>query len=154
MVAKLLPHTKLKAKPNLESRIRTLKNDWEIIYDMLSGKDGSAFGWDEHKQMVVVEDVVRDFIYKYNMDISATQSQPSNPNIVDSIFSKKIRKSSKVSKPNSSNSLIDAATLLGDNIRQVGFELSRSIGFEMLIQEKVQKLYVALGEREGLIEDE
>ncbi|MBA0872643.1 hypothetical protein Goshw_017735, partial [Gossypium schwendimanii] len=99
MVAKLLPHTKLKAKPNLESRIRTLKNDWEIIYDMLSGKDGSAFYWDEHKQMVVVEDVVRDFIYKYvsldNMDISATQSQPSNPNIVDSIFSKKKRKSSK-----------------------------------------------------------
>ncbi|MBA0726786.1 hypothetical protein Golax_002590 [Gossypium laxum] len=74
MVAKLLPHTKLKAKPNLESRIRTLKNDWEIIYDMLSGKDGSAFGWDEHKQMVVVEDVVRDFIYKSTRKYAQTIS--------------------------------------------------------------------------------
>ncbi|MBA0628588.1 hypothetical protein Godav_023295 [Gossypium davidsonii] len=28
----------LKAKPNLELRIRTLKRDWAIIYDMLSEK--------------------------------------------------------------------------------------------------------------------
>ncbi|MFQ6619939.1 hypothetical protein Gotur_000392 [Gossypium turneri] len=38
----------LKAKPNLESRIRTLKRDWSIVYDMLSGKNNSGFGWDEH----------------------------------------------------------------------------------------------------------
>ncbi|MBA0607110.1 hypothetical protein Godav_019464 [Gossypium davidsonii] len=48
----------LKAKPNLESRIRTLKRDWAIVYDMLSRKDNSDFGWDEHKQLVVAEDVV------------------------------------------------------------------------------------------------
>ncbi|MBA0742157.1 hypothetical protein Gogos_015244 [Gossypium gossypioides] len=47
----------LKAKPNLESRIRILKRDWAIIYDMLSGKDNSGFGWDEYRQMVVAEDV-------------------------------------------------------------------------------------------------
>ncbi|MBA0632713.1 hypothetical protein Godav_001402, partial [Gossypium davidsonii] len=29
------------AKPNLESRIKTLKRDWAIVYDMLSGKDNS-----------------------------------------------------------------------------------------------------------------
>ncbi|MFQ6634567.1 hypothetical protein Gotur_011928 [Gossypium turneri] len=38
----------LKAKPNLESRIRTLKTDWAIVYDMFSGKNNSGFGWDEH----------------------------------------------------------------------------------------------------------
>ncbi|MFQ6669033.1 hypothetical protein Gotur_034437 [Gossypium turneri] len=38
----------LKAKPNLESRIRTLKMDWAAVYDLLSGKDNSSFGWDEH----------------------------------------------------------------------------------------------------------
>ncbi|MBA0762992.1 hypothetical protein Gotri_012524, partial [Gossypium trilobum] len=32
----------LKAKPNLESIIRTLKRDWAIIYDMLSGKKIAA----------------------------------------------------------------------------------------------------------------
>ncbi|MBA0855894.1 hypothetical protein Goshw_020728 [Gossypium schwendimanii] len=40
----------LKAKPNLESRIRTLKRDWAIVYDMLSGKDNGGFGWDDHKE--------------------------------------------------------------------------------------------------------
>ncbi|MBA0808840.1 hypothetical protein Gohar_024547 [Gossypium harknessii] len=35
-----------------------------------------------------------------------------------------------------STSLIDVATLLGENIRTVGLELSRGIASEMLIQEK------------------
>ncbi|MBA0742407.1 hypothetical protein Gogos_015467, partial [Gossypium gossypioides] len=36
MLEKVLPHAMLKAKYNLESTIRTLKNDWAIIYHMLS----------------------------------------------------------------------------------------------------------------------
>ncbi|MBA0742153.1 hypothetical protein Gogos_015244, partial [Gossypium gossypioides] len=48
----------LKAKPNLESMIRTLKRDWAIVYDMLCGKDNSDFGWDKHTQMIVAENVV------------------------------------------------------------------------------------------------
>ncbi|MBA0779676.1 hypothetical protein Gotri_003900 [Gossypium trilobum] len=43
MLEKVLPHAMLKAKPNLESRIRTLKRDLAIVYDMLSGKDNSSF---------------------------------------------------------------------------------------------------------------
>ncbi|MFQ6655296.1 hypothetical protein Gotur_025915 [Gossypium turneri] len=31
-----------------------------LVYDMLSGKDNSGFGWDEHKHMVVAEDAVKD----------------------------------------------------------------------------------------------
>ncbi|KAG8488877.1 hypothetical protein CXB51_016934 [Gossypium anomalum] len=56
MLEKVLPDAKLKAKPNLESRIRTLKRDCSIVYDMLSGKNNSGFGWDEHRQLVVAED--------------------------------------------------------------------------------------------------
>ncbi|MBA0791984.1 hypothetical protein Gohar_016520, partial [Gossypium harknessii] len=56
MLENILPHAMLKAKPNLELRIRTLKMDWTIIYDMLCGKENNSFGWDEHRQMVVVED--------------------------------------------------------------------------------------------------
>ncbi|MBA0815692.1 hypothetical protein Gohar_000448 [Gossypium harknessii] len=44
--------------------------------------------------------------------------------------------------------------LLGENIRTVGLELSRSIAFEKVIQESAQKLYLALCEVEGLTEDE
>ncbi|KAK5782660.1 hypothetical protein PVK06_037165 [Gossypium arboreum] len=58
MMEKVLPNAMLKAKPNLESRIRTLKRDWSIVYDMLSGKNNSGFGWDEHRQLVVAEDAV------------------------------------------------------------------------------------------------
>ncbi|KAH1121133.1 hypothetical protein J1N35_004293 [Gossypium stocksii] len=58
MIEKILPDAKLKAKPNLESRIRTLKREWSIVYDMLSGRNNSGFGWDEHRQLVVAEDAV------------------------------------------------------------------------------------------------
>ncbi|MBA0865335.1 hypothetical protein Goshw_011212 [Gossypium schwendimanii] len=40
----------LKAKPNLELMIKTLKRDWAIVYDMRSGKNNSSFGWDNHKE--------------------------------------------------------------------------------------------------------
>ncbi|MFQ6668583.1 hypothetical protein Gotur_034164 [Gossypium turneri] len=43
MLEKVLPNAMLKAKPNLESRIRILKSDWSIVYDMLSGKNNSGF---------------------------------------------------------------------------------------------------------------
>ncbi|KAG8492927.1 hypothetical protein CXB51_010200 [Gossypium anomalum] len=56
MLEKVLPNAMLKVKPNLELRIRTLKRDWLIVYDMLSGKNNSGFGWDEHRQLVVAED--------------------------------------------------------------------------------------------------
>ncbi|KAH1129093.1 hypothetical protein J1N35_000471 [Gossypium stocksii] len=46
-----LPHAMPKAKPNLESKIRTLKKDSTIIYNMLRGKDNSDFGWDDHRHM-------------------------------------------------------------------------------------------------------
>ncbi|MFQ6621621.1 hypothetical protein Gotur_002969, partial [Gossypium turneri] len=48
----------LKARPNIESRIRVLKRDWSIVYDMLNGKNNSGFRWDEHRQLVVAEDAV------------------------------------------------------------------------------------------------
>ncbi|PPD89530.1 hypothetical protein GOBAR_DD13516 [Gossypium barbadense] len=48
----------LKAKPNIESRIRLLKREWSIVYDMLNGQNNSGFGWDEHRQLVVAEDAV------------------------------------------------------------------------------------------------
>ncbi|MBA0746802.1 hypothetical protein Gogos_009286, partial [Gossypium gossypioides] len=57
MLEKVLPHSMLKAKLNLELRIRTLKRDWAIVYNMLNGKDNSDFGWDEHRQLVITEDV-------------------------------------------------------------------------------------------------
>ncbi|MBA0634099.1 hypothetical protein Godav_005230, partial [Gossypium davidsonii] len=62
MLEKVLPHAMLKAKPNLESRIRTLKRDLAIIYDMLSGKDNSGFatGKDPQTTVDIVEEIDAD----------------------------------------------------------------------------------------------
>ncbi|MBA0802401.1 hypothetical protein Gohar_012699 [Gossypium harknessii] len=162
MLEKVLPYAMLKSKPNLESRIRTLKKDWVIVYDMLNGKDNSGLGWDEHRQMVVVEDAHKAATRKYaqtvadiveeidvedvattnnleegnnyhgcednvslnEMDVSATQSQPSKPNQD------------------------------GKNIQTIGLKLSRSIASEKMLQESAQKLYLALCEVEGLTKDD
>ncbi|MBA0705976.1 hypothetical protein Golax_018123 [Gossypium laxum] len=40
---------------------------------MLSGKDNSGFGWDEHKHMVVAEDVVwNSYISPVNSEIAVS----------------------------------------------------------------------------------
>ncbi|MBA0819321.1 hypothetical protein Gohar_019752 [Gossypium harknessii] len=38
--------------------IRTLKRDWAIVYNMFNENDNKGFGWDEHRQMVVIEDAM------------------------------------------------------------------------------------------------
>ncbi|XP_052479538.1 uncharacterized protein LOC128034737 [Gossypium raimondii] len=64
MLQKVLPNAMLKAKPNIESRIRLLKREWSIVYDMLNGQNNSGFGWDEHRQLLVAEDAVWDSYLK------------------------------------------------------------------------------------------
>ncbi|XP_040952466.1 uncharacterized protein [Gossypium hirsutum] len=68
MLEKALPNAMLKARPNIESRIRLLKREWSIVYDMLNGQNNNGFGWDEHRQLVVVEDVVWDSYLKSHKD--------------------------------------------------------------------------------------
>ncbi|MFQ6657308.1 hypothetical protein Gotur_027045 [Gossypium turneri] len=63
------------------------------------------------------------------MDVSATQLQPSKPNQDGSTYSKKKKKISDGSEQ-ISTSITNAVMLLGENIRTVGLELSRSIASE------------------------
>ncbi|MBA0624403.1 hypothetical protein Godav_009770 [Gossypium davidsonii] len=41
---------------NAYMRFKDIERDWEIFYNMFSGKDNSEFGWDKHRQMVVAKD--------------------------------------------------------------------------------------------------
>lgn len=59
-LAKVLPNSNIKGKPHIESRMRTLKKDWGIIYDMINGTNTSGFGWDDHRRMVTADDAVWD----------------------------------------------------------------------------------------------
>ncbi|XVF70938.1 hypothetical protein PTKIN_Ptkin11bG0202300 [Pterospermum kingtungense] len=42
MLARKLPNANIKAKPHIESRIKTLKKDWAIVYDMVEGDNTSG----------------------------------------------------------------------------------------------------------------
>ncbi|MFQ6621739.1 hypothetical protein Gotur_002685, partial [Gossypium turneri] len=63
MLEKALPNAMLKAKPNIESRIRLLKREWSIVYDMLNGQNNSGFGWDEHSHKEAAQFRHRTFPY-------------------------------------------------------------------------------------------
>ncbi|MFQ6641517.1 hypothetical protein Gotur_016226 [Gossypium turneri] len=100
----------LKAKPNFELRIRRLKKDWAIVYDMLSGKDNSDFGWDEYRQLVDAKDVVwnshkeagqfrhRSFPYYdqlttiYAKDRAIGKNAHTTANIVEEIYAEDVAK--------------------------------------------------------------
>ncbi|GJT22796.1 ALP1-like protein [Tanacetum coccineum] len=45
-----LPDSGLLAKPHIESRIKTMKDDWQVVYDMLNSTSG--FGYDKEKNCV------------------------------------------------------------------------------------------------------
>ncbi|XP_057778464.1 uncharacterized protein At2g29880-like isoform X3 [Salvia miltiorrhiza] len=55
-----LPNSGLKAKPHIESRIKTLKKDFHIVYDMVNGNNTSGFGYDADKKCVTAEKDVWD----------------------------------------------------------------------------------------------
>ncbi|XP_052476883.1 uncharacterized protein At2g29880-like [Gossypium raimondii] len=231
MLEKALPNAMLKARLNIESRIRVLKRDWSIVYDMLNGQNNIGFGWDEHRQLVVVEDAVwnsylnshkevgqfrhrsfpyygqltaiytrdrvtgkdaqtaADVIEEINaqdvptidmneernefydceadvslddMDVSPTKPRP-NRNQGGSLSSKKKKKNSDASD-NISSSFNEAATLLAENMRAIGEQISRSIASDVIVQQKSEKfqiirekatnLYPTLCEIEGLSVDE
>lgn len=53
-----LPDSKILAKPHIESRLKTLKRDWQTVYDMLHGNNTSGFGYDSSNKCVTAEESV------------------------------------------------------------------------------------------------
>ncbi|XVF86524.1 hypothetical protein PTKIN_Ptkin18bG0048000 [Pterospermum kingtungense] len=106
MVGKKLPSANIKAKPHVESMIKTLKKDWSIIFDMVQDK---AIGQDAQ----AAADILEDIALEENVEINE-----------------------------------------GDKLSEITDKLSDSIGSERILQQKVQELYGALGEIEGLAADE
>ncbi|KAM0000236.1 putative Myb/SANT-like domain-containing protein [Helianthus debilis subsp. tardiflorus] len=51
-LAKSLPEAGIKAKPHIESRVKTMKSDWSAIHDMLAWNNTSGFGWDYNNDML------------------------------------------------------------------------------------------------------
>ncbi|KAG8491173.1 hypothetical protein CXB51_014422 [Gossypium anomalum] len=77
----------------------------------------------------------KDDVSLDEMDVSATQSQLSKPNQDSATFSKKKKKIYDGSEQ-ISTSISNVSILLGENIRTIGLELSRSIASEKVLQER------------------
>ncbi|PPD83542.1 hypothetical protein GOBAR_DD19515 [Gossypium barbadense] len=231
MLEKDLPNAMLKAKPNIESRIRLLKREWSIVYDMLNGQNNSSFGWDEHRQLVVAEDAVWDSYLKshreaaqfrhrtfpyydqlttiYARDQATGKDAQTAADVLEEIYAENVpttdineerntfydceadvslddmdvsgleprgdrdqrgssssnkRKKKSDARDNMYSSFDEAATLLAENIKAVGDQISRSIASEVVVQqkseeyqkmeEKASNLYSTLWEIEGLTDDQ
>ncbi|PPD99956.1 hypothetical protein GOBAR_DD03004 [Gossypium barbadense] len=200
MLKKALPNAMLKARPNIESRIRLLKRDWSIVYDMLNGQNNSSFGWDEHRQLVVAEDTShkeagqfrhRSFPYYdqltaiYARDRATSKDAQTAADVIEEINAQDIpitdineeRNEFYDCKVDVSLDDMDvsatelrpdrnqgAATLLVENMRAIGEQISKSIASDVvvqqkseefqIIQEKATNLYPTLCEIEGLSVDE
>ncbi|KAL5574249.1 hypothetical protein UlMin_023846 [Ulmus minor] len=50
----------LKAKPHIESRMKTLKTQFYVVHEMLTGPNCSGFGWDSDRKMVTAEKPIWD----------------------------------------------------------------------------------------------
>ncbi|KAK1389962.1 DNA-binding storekeeper protein-relatedtranscriptional regulator [Heracleum sosnowskyi] len=47
-----LPNAGLKGKPHIESRIKTFKKDFTVVYDIRYGANSSGFGWNSEEHLV------------------------------------------------------------------------------------------------------
>ncbi|KAL8476256.1 hypothetical protein ACS0TY_028792 [Phlomoides rotata] len=59
-----LPNSGLKAKPHIESRIKTLKKDFHIVYDMLNGSNTSGLEWIQLKNVLLQKNLCGTHIFK------------------------------------------------------------------------------------------
>ena len=57
-LSKTLPNAGIKAKPHIESRLETLKREFQEVHAMLYGPDASGFRWENVRKCVVAEDTV------------------------------------------------------------------------------------------------
>ncbi|KAI3505277.1 hypothetical protein L1887_27315 [Cichorium endivia] len=55
-----LPESGLSGKPHIESKIKVMKKDWQVVYDMLHGSNTSGFGYDSVNKCVTADDTVWD----------------------------------------------------------------------------------------------
>ncbi|KAI3779084.1 hypothetical protein L2E82_08562 [Cichorium intybus] len=60
-----LSESGLSGKSRIESKIKVIKKDWQVVYDMLHGSYTSGFGYDSTKKCVIADDAVWDEYLKF-----------------------------------------------------------------------------------------
>ena len=65
-----VPDSGILGKPHIESRIKTMKKDWQVVHDMVNGTNTSGFGYDSLKQCVIAEAPVWESYLKVSFHFS------------------------------------------------------------------------------------
>ncbi|MFQ6663279.1 hypothetical protein Gotur_030869 [Gossypium turneri] len=168
MLEKVLPNAMLKARPNIESRIRLLKRE-----DRATGKDAQTAAdvlEEINAQGVPTTNMNEERNEFYDceadvslddMDVSAMEPQRDRDQRGSSSSNKKKKNSD--ARDNICSSFNEAANLLAENMRAISEQISRSIASDVVvqqkseelqvIQEKATNLYSTLWENEGLTVD-
>lgn len=71
MLEQKLPGCGLKPRPHIDSRLRSLKREWRVVYDM---KNASGFGWDDVRKMATAESDVWAAYLKVSVYLSKRPS--------------------------------------------------------------------------------
>ena len=64
----------LKGIPYIQSRIKTLKQSWQTVYDTVYGSNTSGFGWDHNWKVVTTEKEVWEEYLKVSYLINSCWS--------------------------------------------------------------------------------
>jgi hypothetical protein len=67
-LSKTLPNAGIKAKLHIESRLKTLKREFQVVHAILCGPDANGFGSDNLKKCVVAEDAVWQAYVQVNLN--------------------------------------------------------------------------------------
>nr|KAJ0191930.1 hypothetical protein LSAT_V11C800404780 [Lactuca sativa] len=62
------PNSGILGKPHIESKIKNMKKDWQVVYDMVNGMNTSGFGYDSSTHSVTAEPT-RNKIFPRNEDL-------------------------------------------------------------------------------------
>ena len=64
-----LPNSGLLDNSYIASKIKTMKKDWQCVYDMVNGSNTSGFGYDPEKKCVTAEEPVWEAYLKVRIII-------------------------------------------------------------------------------------
>ncbi|KAL8488832.1 hypothetical protein ACS0TY_024947 [Phlomoides rotata] len=140
-----LPNSGLKAKPHIESRIKTLKKDFHIVYDMSTGAnaDGPADMDEEiqreennNEEINNVETTMGNGLEDFDDSFSLLQS-PRNEAVHKQ---KKRRNSASSDNLTMMSDIKEAASIIGSEIAAASQVLCKAIGVDAEISEKRQKI--------------
>ncbi|CAH1452895.1 unnamed protein product [Lactuca virosa] len=71
-----LPNSGLKAEPHIKSRMKTWKNHFNIVHDMVYGTNTSGFGWDTDKCCVTADAEVWNEYIKSHKGVACFHDKP------------------------------------------------------------------------------